>query len=172
MSGRIVVTAAAAAMAAAATGVVAVATPVFADTSADGRTITFQELNKGSRFDYIDNPPRNKPRRRPTFSVGDQFAVGNPLKDSQGSDGDLRALCTMTKRALAPNGNNLNPARPVCTGAFTLRDGTLFVDAADLGAKSTQGAVTGGTGAYVGARGTFTSVSTKTGTNDTITLLP
>jgi hypothetical protein len=30
----------------------------------------------------------------------------------------------------------------------------------------------GGTGAYVGARGTFTSTNTKTGSNDVVNLLP
>ena len=69
-------------------------------------------------------------------------------------------------------GNAINPAHPFCTGAFVTNKGTLFIDAVDLGAKVTEGAVVGGTGAYVGARGTFTSTSTKTGGNDVVNLLP
>jgi hypothetical protein len=161
-----------AALAAAATAAAVVAVPVLADTSPDGKTITFKELDKGSRFDYIDNPPKNPPHKAPKFSVGDQFVIGNPLKDSQGADGDLRAVCTTTKPAPASNSTNINTTHPICVGGFTLRDGTIFVDVADAGAKGTHGAITGGTGAYAGARGTLDSVNTKTGANDTITLLP
>ena len=47
----------------------AVAAPVVAQSSG-GQTITFRELDKGSRFGYIDNPPRNSKHKRPVFSVG------------------------------------------------------------------------------------------------------
>ena len=50
--------------------------------------------------------------------------------------------------------------------------GTIFVETVNSAAKQTTGAVTGGTGAYVGARGTFTSTTTKTGSNDVVNLLP
>src|SRR5262249_2441994 len=129
-----------AALAAAIAAAAVVAVPVLAQSSPGGRTITLNELDKGSRFDYVDNPPKNKPRVRPKFSVGDQFALNNPLQDSKGADGQLRAVCTLTKPALAPNGNGINVAQPVCTGAFTLRDGTLFADVSDAGDKSTHGA--------------------------------
>jgi hypothetical protein len=157
-------------LAAAAAAAAVVAAPVLADTSSDGHTITFHELDKGSRFNYIDNPPRNPHNRRPVFSVGDQFAVANPLADSSGKIGELRALCTFTKKATATD--TLNPGHPFCTGAFVLKTGTLFVEATDAGGNKTTGAVVGGTGSYIGARGTFQSTSTKSGTNDTVTLLP
>jgi hypothetical protein len=152
---------------------VAVAAPVLAQSGGSGQTITFRELNKGSRFGYIDNPPRNtRHQRRPVFSIGDQFVFANPLSDASGNIGELRAICTLTKRASAPNGNAINPAHPFCTGAFVTTKGTLFVETVDSGDKATEGAVVGGTGAYVGARGTFTSAPTKTGANDVVTLLP
>jgi hypothetical protein len=159
-----------AALAAAAAAAVVVAAPVLADTSSDGHTITFREVDKGSRFNYIDNPPRNPHNRRPFFSVGDQFALGNPLADSTGNIGELRAVCTITKKA--PANNNVNPGHPFCTGAFVLKSGTLFIETTDAGGSSTTGAVVGGTGSYVGARGTFQSISTKTGGDDTVTLQP
>jgi hypothetical protein len=161
-----------AALAAAAVVAAVVAVPVLADTSPDGKTITFKELNKGSRFAYIDNAPKNPPHKAPKFSVGDQFVIGTALQDSTGADGDLRAVCTITKAAPSSNGNSINTTHPICVGGFTLRDGTLFANVTDAGAKGTHGAITGGTGAYAGARGTFDSVNTKTGANDTITLLP
>ena len=151
---------------------VAVAAPVLAQSGGSGQTINFRELDKGSRFAYIDNPPRNTNHRRPVFSVGDQFALANPLADASGKIGELRAICTVTKSAPAPNGNAINPAHPFCTGAFVTTKGTLFVETADSGAKVTEGAVVGGTGAYVGAHGTFSSTSTKTGSNDVVNLEP
>jgi hypothetical protein len=46
------------------------------------------------------------------------------------------------------------------------------VERVDAGAKTTNGAVVGGIGAYAGARGTFTSTNTRTGSNDVVNLLP
>ena len=158
------------ALAAAAAATAVVAAPVLADTSSDGHTITFRELNKGSRFSYIDNPPRNPHNRRPVFSIGDQFVLASPIADSTGHIGELRAVCTFTKKASA--NDNINPGHPICTGAFVLKAGTLFVATADASGRTTTGAVVGGTGSYVGARGTFESISTKSGANDTVTLLP
>ena len=155
-------------LAAAAVAATAVAVPGLAQSS-DGQTISFRELDKGSRFDYIDNPPHNSKHKRPAFSVGDQFVLGNPLADDSGPVGELRATCALTKKG--PANDNVNPARPFCSGAFVLKSGTIFVETADAGGKTTSGAVVGGTGAYVGARGTFTSTSTKTGADDVVTLL-
>jgi hypothetical protein len=149
----------------------AVATPVLAQSSGGGQTLTFRELDKGSRFGYVDNPPRNNKHRRPVFSVGDQFVIANPLADNSGKIGELRATCTITKKAPASD-TGVNQGHPFCTGAFVLKAGTLFIDTVDSGAKTTSGAVVGGTGAYVGARGTFTSTNTKTGSNDVVNLLP
>jgi len=149
----------------------AVAAPVLAQSSGGGQTISFHELNKGSRFAYIDNPPRNPHRRRPVFSVGDQIVLANPLGDDSGAKlGELRATCTFTKKA--PATDNTNPAHPFCTGAFVLKPGTLFIQTTDTGGKMTRGAVVGGTGSYVGARGTFTSAATKSGADDVVSLLP
>lgn len=160
------------ALAAAALSSAAVAAPVLAQSGGTGQTITFRELNKGSRFAYIDNPPRNtNPHRRPVFSVGDQIVIADPLADASGKIGELRATCTMTKKSPAPSGNSINPAHPFCTGAFVTTKGTLFVETVDSGAKRTEGAVVGGTGAYVGAHGTFTTTRTKTGSNDVVTLV-
>jgi hypothetical protein len=149
----------------------AVAVPVVAQPGGAGRTITFRELDKGSRFVYIDNPPRNKPHRRPVLSVGDQSVVAIPLADAGGRIGGLRAICVITKNAPASDVGFVK-GHPYCTGAFVLTSGTLFVQATDVGGKVTRGAIVGGTGAYAGARGTFTSTSTKTGANDVVTLLP
>jgi hypothetical protein len=159
------------ALAAAALAAAAVAAPVLAQSSAGGQTLTFRVLNKGSHFHYVDNPPRNNnPHRRPVFSVGDGFVLASPLADNSGTIGELRVTCTVTKKASATN--SLNPGHPLCTGAFDTKNGTLFAETVDSGAKRTNGAIVGGTGAYAGARGTFTGTTAKTGETDTVNLLP
>jgi len=159
-----------AALAAAGVTSVAVAAPVVAQSANSGRTIRFHEINKGSRFAYIDNPPRNSKHSRPVFSAGDQIVIGTTLANASGKIGELRATCTMTKTAPAPRGNSINAGHPYCAGAFVTKKGTLFAQAVDAGAKTTRGAIVGGTGAYVGAQGTFTSTATKTGNNDVVKL--
>ena len=67
--------------------------------------------------------------------------------------------------------------RGVCDGIYTLADGELHLLARLSQADDLKGSVVGGTGAYVGARGTFASVAgsgTKGGErrDETITLLP
>ncbi len=52
-------------------------------------------------------------------------------------------------------------------------NGTIYASALiKLAGNNTIGAVTGGTGAYAGARGTFESKEVKGGSQTTITLIP
>jgi hypothetical protein len=143
------------------------ATPAAAQAPAS-QTITFKETNKGSTFAFVDNPPRAKNPRRPTFSPGDNFIISNPLVSSSGARvGVLRATCTITQASKNPA-----HAPTICYGVFSLKAGQLdaLVSTTSL-EQGVSGAIIGGTGAYAGARGTFKSVTTKTGDNDTITLL-
>ena len=58
-----------------------------------------------------------------------------------------------------------------CSGVLVLRDGTLTFQAAfKVSASTVTGAVTGGTGAYANARGTFVSKDDRGNSQDTITL--
>jgi hypothetical protein len=155
----------------AAVATAAVLTPtVFAQSGTPGgQTITFKELNKGSTFHFIDNPPRAKrihgfPSR---ISVGDRFIFTNPTANAEGPLGSLRATCDATHAS-----RNFEKADFVCMGAFVSKAGTMFADTADTAGKVTTGAIVGGTGAYAGARGTFTSTEVKGGSDDVITLLP
>jgi hypothetical protein len=53
-----------------------------------------------------------------------------------------------------------------------LLDGDLMVQArTSPGAQTTTGAITGGSGRYAGARGTYASRTVVAGSDDTITLL-
>jgi hypothetical protein len=129
------------------------------------RTLTFKETEKGSTFSYVDNPPRGT-RGRPRPSIGDTLVFSEPLVSNSGARrGSLHATCTLTS-----NSTKSTPA--LCYGVFALKEGQIvvMVSSANLDAKTTEGAVIGGTRAYAGARGTFSSTTTKTGSDDTITL--
>jgi hypothetical protein len=129
-------------------------------------TITFKETNKGSTFKFVDNPPRATNPNRPQPSAGDNFVISTRLVSASGAGrGRLRATCTLT-------GSSTKVTPAICYGVFALKEGQLaaIVSSANLNAKTTRGVIVGGTGPYAGARGTFTSVTTKTGANDTVTL--
>jgi hypothetical protein len=153
-------------------GVIAAAAVAIPALNASGdpvQTISFKEVNKGSTFNYVDSPPVNKSHKRPVFSPGDVFVFADPIVDDKGKDGQLRATCTVTKKSPASDAG-FNKAQPICEGALVLRDGTMFVNVAE-GGNNVTGAITGGTGAYANARGTFKSTSTKTGSDDVVTLV-
>ena len=129
--------------------------------------LTFKEVAKGATFTYIDNPPKS---HKGSASVGDMFVIVNPLVNDNGQHaGHLRATCTVTKATKNPN----KGGAAICYGVFSFANGTIdaMVALTNLNSKVTTGGVVGGTGAYAGARGTLRSVTTKTGNNDTITLL-
>lgn len=56
-----------------------------------------------------------------------------------------------------------------CTGTYVFGSGTL-TGIARIGHKGTEGAITGGTGSYVGASGVFVVDESVTPTKTTITL--
>jgi hypothetical protein len=132
------------------------------------RTLTFTEVNKGSTFGFVDNPPRS-PRLHgfPTrASVGDSIALSQPLADQGRPAGTLHVSCTATRAG------RFDKAAFVCDAVARLRDGNIALEAALRFADSqVTAAVTGGTGAYSGARGTFTSRGERP-TVDTFVLLP
>jgi len=103
------------------------------------------------------------------MSPGDMFVLSNPLVDNSGKHiGHLRAECTIIQ-----GGKTAAKSAGICFGVFAMTNGTLdaMVTLANLDSTTTAGAIVGGTGSYAGARGDFVSHSTKTGANDTVTLL-
>jgi hypothetical protein len=132
-------------------------------------TLTFKELDKGSTFSVVDLPPR-APRSHgfPTrFSQGDMLVFSNPLRDSANQPfGHLRVSCFTTV-------GGAKGARFACLGVFSFPNGQVWATATTSpNSTSDSGAVIGGTGAYANMRGTFVSTHTKTGSDDTITLVP
>jgi nitrate/nitrite transporter NarK len=128
------------------------------------RTLMFTEVQKGSTFRHIRN---TKPKSQRANSLGDLIVFTNPLADASGKKvGKLYVNCATT----VGSGNFLKSTL-TCAGVVALPDGTLtFAANVSPSAPTTTGAVTGGTGAYAGARGVFVSHETKTAITDTITL--
>jgi hypothetical protein len=147
---------------------VAVAVPASAQAPAT-QTLSWNEVDKGSTFNFIDNAPKS-PRRhgQPTrVSVGDEFLFTTPLHDASGRPiGRLRATCFITKAGSA------NDPQSDCLGVFSLSNGQLWASAttSPSGAPTT-GAILAGTGAYANMHGTFVSRDTKSGAADTVTLV-
>ena len=153
--------------------VAALATALAASAGAQaaaGRTIMLYELNKGSTFGFVDNPPmaQRGPHGEPKMlSAGDQIVFSNPIQGLRHTPlGRVNVTCTITKPG------SFATAQEVCTGAFRLHDGTLLLAATLKGEpKQIQIAVIGGTGAFAGARGSVDETATKSGSTDLIHLL-
>jgi hypothetical protein len=120
------------------------------------RTLTFTESSKGETFRFIDLPPRSGRRRGlPTrISPGDEFVFGNTLLDSAGRRaGRIEGYCKALRA-----GRRFERVRFGCYGHARLTDGTLsFTANLTLIQGPLRGEVTGGSGAYEGANGSFTS---------------
>ena len=132
------------------------------------RTIKLVQHDKGGSSGFVDNPPKVRNRRRPVLSTGDMVVFSEPVFDEANRTrlGRLNVQCVATK------GGSEKRADALCTGVYRLRNGQISVVAVLYETpRIVRGIVTGGNGAFAGARGTFRSRSTRTGANDTITLL-
>lgn len=128
---------------------------------------TIKVVEKGGTEKFVDVAPRAK--RGFDASAGDAFLFSSPLFDAANKRvGTLDVRCDFSKGGRA--------ARGICDGVFDLAGGDVLISTRLTTSGSVSGAVVGGTGAYAGARGTFTSVDRPGGDNapsdDTITLLP
>ena len=129
-----------------------------------GRTISLTELEKGATFKHIRN---TKTKSRQANSLGDIIVFTNRVADSSGKVvGKNHAACTTTVGA-----RNFPKSDMTCNGSLVLADGTMsWQGTFNVGASSSTGTVTGGTGAYANARGVFVATQDSKGTHDTITL--
>ena len=158
---------------AAASAIALVAAFAFTGNAQTGeRTIVLKESGRNQLFTIVDNPPLAKQRRDapPAVSLGDQLVISNRLLDSAGNPaGRIEAVCTTVKPARALGAG----AVYLCTAVSHLSDGDLFLTTRLTpvdGPSDVRGALTGGTGAYLGARGDFTSIGEPS--TDTFHILP
>ena len=110
-------------------------------------------------FYLVDQPPRMR-RRDNAFSPGDQLISAHRLVDAaKHAAGRLELVCTAVSGS-----RSIFRAVFLCTGVAHLADGDLFLGARfrpprPEPASTVRGALTGGTAAYAGARGTFSSTT-------------
>lgn len=118
-----------------------------------GRSFKLIEQDESSAFG--DSGPKSRNRRNPRFSGGDLHVfTSRVFNEANVRVGRLYGDCVAVR-----GGRDFTKALFRCSATFVLRDGTIAVDAAFRGNQDdedVQLAVTGGTGAYEGARGSVT----------------
>jgi hypothetical protein len=143
-------------------GIVTATTGAQSDT---GRTLTFKEVSKAEVDGFDDVAPNTL--RQDRLSPGDRFTSAIKLQTTGGKPaGSVDLICTATRPGHFPK------VSVPCIGIAKVAAGTVsFSGIVTLDKNKQTLAVTGGTGAYEGARGTITSVGDKNST-DTVKLLP
>jgi hypothetical protein len=120
------------------------------------RTLRFREASKGETFRFIDHAPRAKLKRGfpVRISIGDEIVFGETLLNAaRRRAGRLEGFC----KALTGS-KDFERVRFGCVVFARLKGGTLSLAAAITFAEGKiTGQVTGGSGAYEGANGSFTS---------------
>ena len=154
---------------AAITAALCIAAPAMAQ--APTGTLTFHEPADAGTFNIVDNAPKSRQGgERTRFSTKDAVMFSNALQDASGKRaGTLRVACYIKKAG------TFATAKADCVGVFGLTTGNIYVSVLDQGftSSTTDGTIVGGTRAYVGAKGTFHSVSHQNDTSDdTLTFTP
>ena len=148
----------------------AVLAPTGGAQSAGERTFKLIEEDESAAFG--DVAPRSRNDRNPRFSGGDMHVFTSRLFDEENRRvGRLYAQCTTVR-----SGRTFVQARFQCSATLVLRDGTIAVNTAFDGNQRDEdvlAAVTGGTGAYQGARGSISQRNLPGGRmENTVHLLP
>jgi hypothetical protein len=145
-----------------------VAAPAAAQTQS--QTLTVKETARGGTTDVVDHPPKSpKGGTERRLSKDDTLVITNPLRDTSNRPiGRVRVTCAVTKAG------SFDKAAADCLGVFQMKAGKIYVTLPlDFASSTTNGTVLGGTGAYAGLRGTWTSVQHQDGSaTDTFTLAP
>ena len=136
-------------------------------------TLTLFEPEDEGRFRIVDHAPKspskNPESRRYRFSVGDQVIFSNTAYDRPG--GTL--LGTVYVKATVIKGKTFANVKLLADAAIDFKDSSQITIAGLFtfaGGDNVRVAVTGGTGTYDGASGTFSSTEVRGGSQDVITL--
>jgi len=134
--------------------------------------ITLTEPAKGSIVSFIDNAPTaKKVHGFPTkISPGDEVVLTNQLFENGVRVGKLRTRCTATDASGGSGENVFTNAHFICEGVYNIKGSSLYANGQVL-QGGTQGVITGGTGSFANARGTFVTKVEKGGETSTITLV-
>ena len=128
-------------------------------------TLTFVERNNQGTFRFIDVPPKSTRRGEPSVSSGDSFYGSSPLYNAANTrrEGKLFFKCTAVVGSKRFRGSTF-----LCEATARLSNGTLVLSAIFKGDNPPSGPVIGGTGAYEGASGSFSSDERRRTTVDTL----
>ena len=141
-----------------------------------GTTLSLYEPGgAGSSFRIVDNVPhspvKNPQSRKYRFSAGDELVFSNPVLDKKGGS----TVATLYARATVLRGATFPTLRTISHVVLEFKDGSqLNAEGAFGFTQVARIAITGGTGKYLGARGSVVSKSSTTdeSSQDTVTLLP
>jgi hypothetical protein len=129
------------------------------------RTLTFVERSVPANEAFADVPPLMT-KKRPNPSKGDGFLFDDTVLDATGATkvGRFRGRCSFIKVTRKFDGSVA-----LCDAIYVLPDGTITASATFVFNPSpVRFAVTGGTGAYEGARGSGVSTE-RPGRNNPLT---
>lgn len=134
--------------------------------------ITLKEPSKDQTFAFIDNAPTAKKFNGfPTkISPGDEVVITNHLLENGQMVGKLRTRCTATSPSSSSGENLFINAHFICEGVYNIKGSSLYANGQVL-KGGTRGVITGGTGSFANARGTFVTTVEKGGETSTITLV-
>jgi len=133
-------------------------------------TTKLELVAKDGSWKYVDHPPR---ARGDNAGAGDQIMQSAPILTKDGArKGTFDATCTCTTGG--------RTGHVVCHGTYALTNGDVHIMARVSNSNNDRrvsGSVVGGTRAYAGAHGTFTSIDRPgdqrgNPRDETITLLP
>jgi hypothetical protein len=133
---------------------------------------TFKLIEEDESAGFGDVSPKSRNSRNPRFSGGDMHVFTSRLFDEANRRvGSLYAQCITVR-----GGRTFVQARFQCSATLALRDGTIAVNTAFRGNQRDEdvlSAVTGGTGAYEGARGSISQRNLPRGRmENTVHLFP
>jgi hypothetical protein len=129
------------------------------------RTLVLSTKDVSTRI--IDLPPRGSGRGGRASQGDEVVSLASVTDASRARLGTRHAVCVVTRAARTIGGATFH-----CSISYALRDGTLFGESiGSVTASEIRTSVTGGTGAYVGARGDGLARQTSENrSQDTITL--
>lgn len=122
------------------------------------RTLTFVSTEKPNDEKFVDTKPKG-------YSVGDSFLLSSMLHKDGRVAGRIEAHCSLQDPTYHAQACTLTAI--LADGQITLQGAGLDKKLPGIGSTSEAYAVTGGTGAYVGAGGTMTRKGN--GKRDTLT---
>jgi hypothetical protein len=121
-------------------------------------TLQLEQRDRDVRFRFVDVHPRRR-----GVAVGDSFVITGAVRDQGGNRaGRVQAVLVVT---------NARREQAEVSGTFVLSGGSISVSGAETRARVDEFAVTGGTGSYMGARGTLTLTERRRSTTFLFTFI-